>query len=193
MNNKKAKKPQPTYREIQLAILEELRLHTERLTAPCKQQAGPAAATGGLLSKSILEDEMKRRSLIEPTSLSANSAASDPFAPTFEVLPSATGYTATITLREGSVVYLVMPQGRALTPLKFQRLDCCLCWSSLWSRFHNDAQYRNLDRRPILKRNSPFSLYDFSDDRLVVYRPSNFIANDWSRSAVRPMSEAFIL
>lgn len=111
MNNKKVKRAQPTYREIQLATLAELRLHTELLTTLCKQQGSPAAATGGLLSTSILEDEMKRRGLIEATSSSASSVASDPFAPTFEVLPSATGYTATITLRAGSVVYLVNATG----------------------------------------------------------------------------------
>lgn len=67
--------------------------------------------TGTLLSKSILEDEMKRLALIEVTSSSPNSVASDPFAPTFEVMPSAGGYTATIAMREGSVVYLVNATG----------------------------------------------------------------------------------
>lgn len=111
MNTKKAKNPQPSYRAIHLAILAELRLHTELLSTLCQHQHASQAAANSHLSKSILEDEMKRRGLIESSSSSPKSVAFDPFAPTFELLPSATGYTATITLREGSVVYLVNATG----------------------------------------------------------------------------------
>ena len=48
-----------------------------------------------------------------PTAIApvAVSPSADPFAPTFEVTPSAGGYTATIAMREGSVVYLVNATG----------------------------------------------------------------------------------
>lgn len=48
-----------------------------------------------------------------PTAITpaAVSPFADPFAPTFEVTPSAGGYTATIAMREGSVVYLVNATG----------------------------------------------------------------------------------
>ena len=50
----------------------------------------------------------------QPTAVFAPAAASpsaDPFAPTFEVTPSPGGYTATIAMREGCVVYLVNATG----------------------------------------------------------------------------------
>ena len=48
-----------------------------------------------------------------PTAITpaAGGLPADPFAPTFEVSPSAGGYTATIAMREGSVVYLVNATG----------------------------------------------------------------------------------
>lgn len=44
--------------------------------------------------------------------------SADPFAPTFEVTPRAGGYTATIAMREGSVVYLVNATGRRSNAVK---------------------------------------------------------------------------
>ena len=46
-----------------------------------------------------------------PITAAAGSPSADPFAPTFDVTPSAGGYTATIAMREGSVVYLVNATG----------------------------------------------------------------------------------
>lgn len=59
--------PSPSYREIQLAILAELRLNTELLTTLCKQRGSPPVTADGLLTKSILEDEMKRRGVLRDT------------------------------------------------------------------------------------------------------------------------------
>ncbi len=100
MNNKKAKEPQPTYRAIQLAILAELRVHTALLTTLSRRQHGDGALQ--VLS------EPQPPTAIAPAAVSP---IADPFAPTFEVTPSAGGYTATIAMREGSVVYLVNATG----------------------------------------------------------------------------------
>lgn len=59
--------PSPSYREIQLAILAELRLNTELLTTLCNQRGSPPVTADGLLTKSILEDEMKRRGVLRDT------------------------------------------------------------------------------------------------------------------------------
>lgn len=69
LQKKKAARPapSPSYREIQLSILAEMRLQTELLTALCQRQGGPAMATDGLLKQSILEDEMKRRGVLRDT------------------------------------------------------------------------------------------------------------------------------
>lgn len=72
MNNKKAKKPQPTYRAIQLAILAELRKHTALLTTLCQNEASSPSTTNGLLAKSTLEDEMSRRGVLADSTLDSN-------------------------------------------------------------------------------------------------------------------------
>ncbi|PHV25832.1 hypothetical protein CSQ93_21685 [Janthinobacterium sp. BJB426] len=90
----------PSYRAIQLAILAELCVHTALLTTLCQHRDDAVA----------LRDfsEPQRPTAITPTAVSPSA---DPFAPTFEVTPSAGGYTATIAMREGSVVYLVNATG----------------------------------------------------------------------------------
>lgn len=99
---KNAARPEasPSYRAIHLAILAELRVHTELLTTLCQHHHDAAA----------LRDfsEPKPPTAIAPVAVSPSA---DPFAPTFEVTPSAGGYTATIAMREGSVVYLVNATG----------------------------------------------------------------------------------
>lgn len=99
---KKAARPSasPSYRAIHLAILAELRVHTELLTTLCRNQHEAA----------VLQDCSEPQ---PPTAGApvAVSPSADPFAPTFEVTPSAGGYTATIAMREGSVVYLVNATG----------------------------------------------------------------------------------
>lgn len=113
------KAPEPSYRAIQLAILAELRTQTALLTTLCQHQGGSPAPTSGLLSKSILEDEMRRRGMLTAsTALPAQPPIFDPFAPTFEVIPGAGGYTATIAMREGSVVYLVNATGPRSNAIK---------------------------------------------------------------------------
>ncbi|PHV13814.1 hypothetical protein CSQ90_26670 [Janthinobacterium sp. BJB303] len=99
---KKAARPaaNPSYRAIHLAILAELRIQTALLTTHCQHQ----------------DDAVALRDFSEPqppTAITpaAVSPSADPFAPTFEVTPSAGGYTATIAMREGSVVYLVNATG----------------------------------------------------------------------------------
>ena len=94
MNNKKAKESQPTYRAIQLAILAELRKQTMLLEGLGKQgHAVERIAATQCAIPSVAPD------------------APDTFAPTFEVAPSATGYAANITMREGAVVYMVNATG----------------------------------------------------------------------------------
>ena len=90
----------PSYRSIQLAILAELRVHTALLTTLCQHRDDAV----------VLRDfsEPQPPAAITPLAVSPSS---DPFAPTFEVSPSAGGYTATIAMREGSVVYLVNATG----------------------------------------------------------------------------------
>lgn len=102
LQKKKAPRPAPTpsYREIQLAMLAELRVHTALLTTLSRRQDGDGALQ--VLS------EPQASAAIAPAAVSP---AADPFAPTFEVTPSAGGYTATIAMREGSVVYLVNATG----------------------------------------------------------------------------------
>ena len=99
---KKAARPaaSPSYRAIQLAILAELRVQTKLLTTLCQQRDEVVA----------LRDftEPQPPAAITPVAMSPSA---DPFAPTFEVSPSAGGYTATIAMREGSVVYLVNATG----------------------------------------------------------------------------------
>ena len=99
---KKAARPaaNPSYRTTQLAILAELRVHTALLTALCRNQHDAAA----------LRDCSEPQSPIASAPVAVSPSA-DPFAPTFEVSPSAGGYTATIAMREGSVVYLVNATG----------------------------------------------------------------------------------
>ncbi|MDN2710642.1 hypothetical protein O0880_14550 [Janthinobacterium sp. SUN118] len=90
----------PSYRAIQLAILAELRIQTALLTTLCQHQHDEAALREF--------SEPQRPTAITPAAISPSA---DPFAPTFEVTPSAGGYTATIAMREGSVVYLVNATG----------------------------------------------------------------------------------
>lgn len=84
VKSKKARrKPEPSYRSIQLAILTELRKHTDLLSGiaadiaingaredfrekshMCRVALKPSDAAEGLTSKSVLEDEMKRRGIL---------------------------------------------------------------------------------------------------------------------------------
>ncbi|MDO8065598.1 hypothetical protein [Janthinobacterium sp. SUN206] len=99
---KKAARPaaNPSFRTTQLAILAELRVHTALLTTLCQHQHDAAT----------LRDcsEPQPPPAIAPVAVSLSA---DPFAPTIEVRPTAGGYTATIAMRESSVVYLVNAAG----------------------------------------------------------------------------------